>query len=74
MVELHRLLGLVTSSASFSSVAGAATNLTWIRDPFDRLISAQAVAENEILLTKNRRIREHLALARWDLDLDRAER
>lgn len=72
LAELHRQLGLVTSSATFSSVAGAATGLTWTRDPFDRLISAQAVVEDETLLTKDRRIREHLALARWDVD--RAER
>lgn len=63
---LGRTLGLVTSSAPFTDVVGAASDLTWTRDPFDRLICAQAVAENQLLLTKDRLIRKHLPLARWD--------
>lgn len=66
LTELTRTLGLVTSPTPFPAVVAAATDLTWTRDPFDRLICAQAVAENEILLTKDRRIREHFPLARWD--------
>ncbi len=63
---LGRTLGLTVSSLPFAEVVAAATDLTWTRDPFDRLICAQAVAENEILLTKDRKIRSHLHLARWD--------
>lgn len=64
--ELRRSLGLTVNAAPFPAVVAAATDLTWTRDPFDRLISAQAVAEGDILLTKDRRIRKHLDLARWD--------
>lgn len=63
---LGRTVGLVTSPAPFIQVVGAATDLTWTRDPFDRLICAQAVVENAILLTKDRTIRKNLTLARWD--------
>lgn len=63
---LQRTVGLVTSSTPFVDLVRAATDLTWTRDPFDRLICAQAVAENAILLTKDRRIRAHLPLSRWD--------
>lgn len=66
LAGLRRTLGLVASHTPFADVVGAATDLSWTRDPFDRLICAQAVAENQILLTKDRKIREHLALARWD--------
>lgn len=66
LAGLGRTLGLVTSSTPFAEVVAAATDLTWTRDPFDRLICAQALAENEILLTRDRRIRSHLSLARWD--------
>ena len=66
LANLRRTLGLVTSPTPFADVVGAATELTWTRDPFDRLICAQAVAENQLLLTKDRNIRKHLALARWD--------
>lgn len=63
---LSSTVGLVTSLTSFVDVIGAAKDLTWTRDPFDRLICAQAVAENAILLTKDRKIRANLTLARWD--------
>jgi PIN domain nuclease of toxin-antitoxin system len=66
LAGLHRSIGLLVSPVPFADVVGAAANLTWTRDPFDRLICAQAVAENQILLTKDRRIHAHLALARWD--------
>lgn len=63
---LRSTVGLVTSPTPFVDVVGAAKELTWARDPFDRLICAQAVAENAILLTKDRKICANLALARWD--------
>ena len=63
---LARTVGLVITSIPFVDVVRTATDLTWTRDPIDRLICAQAVAENAILLTKDRRIRANLTLARWD--------
>lgn len=63
---LRRSVGLTVSEAPSATVVGSATALTWTRDPFDRLICAQAVAEQEPLLTKDRRIRSHLDLATWD--------
>lgn len=66
LAGLRSTLGVITSPTPFADVVGAATELTWTRDPFDRLICAQAVVENQILLTKDRTIRKHLALARWE--------
>ena len=63
---LRRTVGVSVSSTPFADVTAAATALRWTRDPFDRLICAQAVAEHQLLLTKDRNIRQHLPLARWD--------
>jgi PIN domain nuclease of toxin-antitoxin system len=61
--ELSRTIGLTMSSAPFADVVASATHLTWTRDPFDRLICAQAVTEDQTLLTKDRTIRRNLRAA-----------
>lgn len=66
--ELRASIGLTVCGTPFRSVIAAATGLAWTRDPFDRLIGAQAIAEGETLLTKDERIRKHLELAVWDED------
>lgn len=63
---LRATVGLAVSTAPLSAVAHAATSLSWTRDPFDRIISAQAKVTGQPLLTRDRVIREHLDLARWD--------
>jgi len=59
-------LDLAISVSPFSSVVRVAIGLRWTRDPFDRLIAAQAVADGVPLLTADQRIRAHLDLAVWD--------
>ena len=39
--------------------------LSWTRDPFDRLITAQAARLGASLLTRDRTIRDHYANAVW---------
>ena len=39
--------------------------VTWTRDPFDRIIAAQALVENQKLLTRDGNIRKHCPLAVW---------
>jgi len=50
---------------SFEDVARAALHETWTRDPFDRLIVAQARLREAALITKDREIREHYSRAVW---------
>ena len=64
--ELRARLGLGISSATLAEVVAVALSLSWTRDPFDRLIAGQALAEGAPLLTADRTIREHLELAVWD--------
>lgn len=58
-------LGLEMATTAFSVVAAAARGSSWTRDPFDRLIAAQAVIADARLVTKDRLIRRHCAAALW---------
>lgn len=63
--ELVPALELVVADVPAAVVCEAALSLTWTRDPFDRLLAAQAVASGATLVTKDEVIREHLPLAWW---------
>lgn len=54
--ELASAAGLAEDRSPFSRVVDVARRVGFTRDPFDRLITAQAVAANGILATKDERI------------------
>jgi PIN domain nuclease of toxin-antitoxin system len=62
---LEETLSLQMCKMDFSKVVIGALSQSWTRDPFDRLIVAQASVRNELLLTKDRTIRRHCATACW---------
>ena len=64
--DLSSRIGLEVASASFPAVAATAATLSWTRDPFDRLIAAQAITEGAPLLTADDTIRQNLDTAVWD--------
>jgi PIN domain nuclease of toxin-antitoxin system len=66
LAALRRDIGLEVVDVSLAELAQAATDLTWTRDPFDRLLSAHAIVAGVPLLTADRTIRENLPLATWD--------
>lgn len=66
MATLQRVLEVRVSTLSFESVAAAALSFDFTRDPFDRLITAQAAVAEVPLITKDRRIREFYARAVWE--------
>jgi PIN domain nuclease of toxin-antitoxin system len=66
--ELVPKLEMALTDPPSSLVCQVATTLSWTRDPFDRLISAQAVATGVTLVTKDGTIRGHLPLAWWPTD------
>jgi PIN domain nuclease of toxin-antitoxin system len=63
--SLRRDIGLETCKLPFASVVGTALALNWTRDPFDRIIVAQATHGESHLLTADQNIREHFSSAVW---------
>lgn len=63
--ELAPRLEMTLTDPPLASVCEVALGLDWTRDPFDRLISAQAISTDVPLVTRDRTIREHLPLAWW---------
>ena len=64
--SLRRDIGLETCTQPFAAAIGAALPIEWTRDPFDRLIVAQASMAKTPLLTKDREIHRHYSRAVWD--------
>jgi PIN domain nuclease of toxin-antitoxin system len=64
--DLGRRIGLSVSTVPFAAVVERAVSMTWTRDPFDRLIAGQALAEEARLLTADESIRANVDLAIWD--------
>ncbi len=65
VTELQQTIGLRFSEAPFQGVVRASLANQWTRDPFDRIITAQAAVEGAPLLTKDANIRRHYRLAYW---------
>lgn len=62
---LEALVGLRVCDRPFGQVVAKALDQTWARDPFDRLIVAQAALTDAVIITKDRLIREHYPRAFW---------
>lgn len=63
--SLRRDIGLETCTQPFAAVIGAALPLDWTRDPFDRIIVAQAAHRESPLLTADQNLRKHYSAAVW---------
>jgi PIN domain nuclease of toxin-antitoxin system len=64
--QLHTLIGLRMSEHPFPAVAQTAVLETWTRDPFDRMIVAQARSDGYSgLITADAKIREHYSKTIW---------
>lgn len=63
--ELRAMLGLTVCPAAFGAVVQVAERLAWTRDPFDRLIAAQAALHDAPLVTRDATIHENYAQAVW---------
>lgn len=62
---LEKEIGLRRCGLPFAQVVAVALDIDWTRDPFDRLIVAQAKARRLPLLTKDETIRDHYDDAVW---------
>ena len=64
--SLQAVTGLEICKDSFEWVIRESLALSWTRDPFDRLIVAQASLAKTFLLTKDRNIHRHYSRAVWE--------
>jgi PIN domain nuclease of toxin-antitoxin system len=65
--QLETLIGLKVSDHPFPAVAHTALFETWTRDPFDRIIVAQARSDGYSgLVTSDSKILENYSKAIWD--------
>ncbi len=63
--NLCNVIGLETDTASLGEIVDIANGLEWTRDPFDRLIVANAIVTRATLLTGDRSILENFSHAIW---------
>ena len=58
-------LGLTLCNESFVQIAQIAAKMNWTRDPFDRIVVANAKVREALLLTKDASIQQHYPHAVW---------
>jgi len=63
---LNQQIDLQICRKSFYDVIRSASHLTWTRDPFDRIITAQSAIAQNRLITKDQTIRTHYKHAVWE--------
>jgi PIN domain nuclease of toxin-antitoxin system len=66
LAALRQSIGLEVADVSLAELTNTAVGLTWTRDPFNRMIAAQAIVADAPLVTADRTILEHLPQATWD--------
>jgi PIN domain nuclease of toxin-antitoxin system len=62
---LERDIGLAVCDLPFRSIVNEAVKEAWTRDPYDRLIVANAKAASAQLITSDERIQKHFSRAVW---------
>ncbi len=65
IADLSQRIGLQVCDKNFDSVVNLALAMSWTRDPFDRLIVANAAVHDDILLSKDINILTQYTFARW---------
>ena len=62
---LEQNIGLTACAKPFLDVIHLAPQQTWTRDPFDRIITAQASIDLNVLITKDNTIHQHYSQSAW---------
>lgn len=66
VTDLSNRIGLKVCDKNFEAVVNQALSLSWTRDPFDRLVVANASLNDTMLITKDQNMLEHYPQARWE--------
>lgn len=64
--DLANRIGLQVCTKPFDAIVTQALAYSWTRDPFDRLIVAQAALQDSILVSKDQTVLANYAHARWE--------
>ena len=65
LAALNESIGLRTEERHLARALLAALDLTWTRDPFDRIIMAHAEAMRATLVTRDSTVLQHCRVASW---------
>jgi PIN domain nuclease of toxin-antitoxin system len=65
LAELENRIGLTISDKDFNTVISRALEISWTRDPFDRIVVANASLDDSILISKDQTIRDNYPSAIW---------
>ena len=65
VTDLSEQIDLKICNKNFDEIISIALKINWTRDPFDRIITANARVNNNILSSKDRKILNNYAYARW---------
>jgi PIN domain nuclease of toxin-antitoxin system len=66
LADLNQQIGVSVCQLPMSVIMNSALQIKWTRDPGDRIVAANAIANNEApLVTSDRRIHEHYRNAIW---------
>ncbi|MCD6272114.1 MAG: PIN domain-containing protein [Deltaproteobacteria bacterium] len=63
--DLSDRIGLKICDKSFNTIVSSALDFSWTRDPFDRIIVANAIINQNILVTKDQNILKNYEKAIW---------
>ena len=64
--DLRRSIGLSYCARPFTQIIETAERFSWTRDPFDRIIVAQAAIGRNLLVTKDSSLLKHYKSAVWE--------
>lgn len=65
VTDLSDKIGLQVCDKNFKNIINSALNYSWTRDPFDRIIVANADLNQSVLLTKDKNILKNYGKAIW---------
>jgi PIN domain nuclease of toxin-antitoxin system len=65
VTDLANRIGLTIGNLDFNATISRALEISWTRDPFDRIIVANASLDDSILVSKDQNILSHYPFARW---------
>ncbi|KAF3886735.1 MULTISPECIES: type II toxin-antitoxin system VapC family toxin [Nostocales] len=65
IADLSEQIGLKICNKNFNDIISISLTITWTRDPFDRIITANALLSNNILLSKDQNILNNYLYAKW---------